>query len=106
MPQTADDRATSNAAYSVDGGESWQAVKTRHDGFRSAPAYNVQQKLWLTVGLNGTDISCDDGRNWIPLKPSPQDPPDSDKHWNALSLPFVVGSLGRIGKLNLKPPTP
>jgi hypothetical protein len=33
------------------------------------------------------------------LKPSAGEPPDADQHWNALSLPFVVGPHGRIGKL-------
>ena len=40
------------------------------------------------------------------LKPTAQDTPDADKNWNALSLPFVVGPKGRIGKLRpeaLKP---
>ncbi|HEY3625348.1 MAG TPA: hypothetical protein VGL00_03655 [Terracidiphilus sp.] len=26
--------------------------------------------------------------------------PDTDRNWNAISLPFVVGPHGRIGKLN------
>ena len=73
--------------------------KTLPHGYRSAVAYDAQQKLWITVGPNGTDISRDDGKNWTPLKPSPQDPPDADKNWNALSLPFVVGPHGRIGRL-------
>ena len=63
-------------------------------------------KTWITVGPNGTDISTDDGRNWRALKPSASEPPDADQHWNALSLPFVVGPHGRIGKLRpdaLKP---
>jgi hypothetical protein len=68
-------------------------------GYRSAVAYDPQQKLWITVGPNGTDISRDDGKNWTPLKPSGYDPPDADKNWNALSLPFVVGPHGRIGRL-------
>jgi hypothetical protein len=68
-------------------------------GYRSAVAYDPSQKLWITVGPNGTDISTDDGRNWRALKPSPTDPPDADQNWNALSLPFVVGPNGRIGKL-------
>ena len=75
-------------------------------GYRSAVAYDPTQKLWITVGPNGTDISRDDGKNWTPLKPTAQDPPDADKNWNALSLPFVVGPKGRIGKLRpeaLKP---
>lgn len=44
---------------------------------------------------------CFDGRwrNWRPLLPGPDDAADSDKRWNALSLPFVVGEHGRIGIL-------
>ena len=58
-------------------------------------------KTWITVGPNGTDISTDDGRNWLPLKPDPafHEPPDADQHWNALSLPYAVGPHGRIATL-------
>jgi hypothetical protein len=79
-----------------------KAAQTSPHGYRSSVAFDPTQKLWITVGPNGTDISRDDGRNWIALKPSAQDPPDADKNWNALSLPFVVGPHGRIGKLNAK----
>ena len=70
-------------------------------GYRSAVAYDTPTKTWITVGPNGTDISTDDGRNWRALKPNLKDSeaPDADKNWNALSLPFVVGPHGRIGKL-------
>jgi hypothetical protein len=74
-------------------------AKTPPRGYRSAVAWDAEQKLWITVGPNGTDISTDDGKNWRPLTPSPTDPPDADKNWNALSLPFVVGPHGRIGRL-------
>jgi hypothetical protein len=77
-----------------------KAAQTPPHGYRSAVAYDEQTKTWITVGPNGTDISTDDGRNWRLLTPSPQDAPDADKNWNALSLPFVVGPKGRIGKLN------
>jgi hypothetical protein len=90
---------TFNVAWSIDSGSTWHSAQTPPHGFRSAVAYDARQKLWITVGPNGTDISHDDGKNWTPLKPSPQDPPDADKNWNALSLPYVVGSHGRIGKL-------
>jgi hypothetical protein len=75
-------------------------------GYRSAVAYDPATKTWITVGPNGTDISRDDGKNWTALRPTAQDQPDADKNWNALSLPFVVGPKGRIGKLRpeaLKP---
>jgi photosystem II stability/assembly factor-like uncharacterized protein len=93
------------AAYSNDAGKTWQLATTPPHGYRSSVAYDAPTKTWITVGPNGTDISTDDGRNWTPLKPSPTDPPDADQHWNALSLPFVVGPNGRIGKLRTIEPT-
>jgi photosystem II stability/assembly factor-like uncharacterized protein len=87
------------AAFSRDRGKTWTAATTPPHGYRSAVAYDEKTKTWITVGPNGTDISRDDGKNWTPLKPGPLDPPDADKNWNALSLPYVVGPNGRIGKL-------
>ena len=75
------------------------SAKTPPHGYRSSVAYNPTHKTWITVGPNGTDISRDDGRNWTALKPTGTEPKDADQHWNALSLPFVVGPHGRIGKL-------
>jgi photosystem II stability/assembly factor-like uncharacterized protein len=92
-------QTNATAAYSLDGGATWVAAITPPHGYRSSVAYDPTQKLWITVGPNGTDISTDDGKNWHPLKPSNYDPADADKNWNALSLPFVVGPHGRIGRL-------
>lgn len=81
-------------------------AQTPPHGYRSSVAYDAAHKTWITVGPNGTDISTDDGRNWRALKPGTRDPQAADRNWNALSLPFVVGPHGRIGKLRtdaLKP---
>jgi hypothetical protein len=96
------DASYRSAAYSSDGGASWKAVQTPPQGFRSAVAYDADTKTWVTVGPNGTDISTDDGKNWRALHPdaASHEASDADKNWNALSLPFVVGPHGRIGKLN------
>jgi photosystem II stability/assembly factor-like uncharacterized protein len=90
------------AAFSDDGGKSWRLSKTPPHGYRSAVAYDDATKTWITVGPNGTDVSTDDGRNWRALHPDPalHEAPDADRNWNALSLPFVVGPHGRIGKLD------
>jgi hypothetical protein len=93
------DRREQTAAISSDWGAHFSLAQTPPHGYRSAVAYDPDKKTWITVGPNGTDISTDDGRNWRPLTPTPQDAPDADKNWNALSLPFVVGPKGRIGKL-------
>ncbi|HEY4382088.1 MAG TPA: hypothetical protein VGN01_17195 [Acidobacteriaceae bacterium] len=91
--------AAGTAAFTNDGGRTWYAARTSPHGFRSAVAYDSTAKTWITVGPNGTDVSPDDGRDWRALKPSKGEPSDVDQHWNALSLPFVVGPHGRIGKL-------
>ncbi|WP_348261891.1 hypothetical protein P8935_19060 [Telmatobacter sp. DSM 110680] len=90
------------AAFTHDGGKSWTAAKTQPQGYRSAVAYESASKTWVTVGPNGTDISSDDGKNWRALRPDAarHEAADADRNWNALSLPFVVGPHGRIGKLN------
>ena len=93
------------AAYSDDvddPGKRWRASKTLPHGYRSAVAYAASSKTWITVGPNGTDISTDDGRSWRAMHPDPAllEAPDADRSWNALSLPFVVGPYGRIGKLD------
>jgi len=94
--------SSGTAAYSSDGGKHWQASQTPPHGYRSAVAYDAASKTWITVGPNGTDISTDDGKNWRALHPDPalHEAPDADRNWNALSLPYVVGPHGRIGKLN------
>jgi len=94
------DSSRDTAAFTTDGGQHWQAATTPPQGFRSAVAYDAPTRTWITVGPNGTDISTDDGRNWRALTPSKDEPADADKHWNALSLPYVVGPHGRIGILN------
>jgi hypothetical protein len=81
-------------------------AQTPPHGYRSSVAYSPTTKTWITVGPNGTDISTDDGRNWRALKTTPAEPPEADRDWNALSLPFVVGPHGRIGKLRLEALTP
>jgi photosystem II stability/assembly factor-like uncharacterized protein len=96
------DESSGTAAFTTDGGKTWTAAQTPPHGYRSAVAYDSATKTWITVGPNGTDISTDDGKNWRAVKPNPtlNEPTDADKNWNAISLPFVVGPHGRIGKLN------
>lgn len=100
------DQTRGTAAYFVETAvgtttdpQTWTAAQTPPHGYRSSVAYDPKSKAWITVGPNGSDYSTDDGKNWHPLKPGPNQPPDTDKNWNALSLPFVVGPHGRIGKL-------
>jgi photosystem II stability/assembly factor-like uncharacterized protein len=89
--------ATGTAAYTSDGGEHWSAPRQPPHGYRSAVAWDAKDRAWITVGSNGSDISYDDGDTWQWL--------DSG-NWNALSLPWVVGPHGQIGKLGTLPAHP
>lgn len=95
------DAATHAAAFSVNAGMGWQPAETMPRGYRSTVAYDAATNTWIATGSTGTDISADNGRTWKPLLPDAKlgDTPDADRNWNALSLPFVVGPKGRIGKL-------
>ncbi len=95
------DDSAGTAAFTHDGGKTWQAAQTMPHGYRSSVAYDVAIKTWIAVGPNGTDISIDDGRNWRPVRPDAalHEDAGADRNWNAISLPFVVGPKGRIGKL-------
>jgi len=83
--------AARTAAFSTDGGKTWLPSTTPPHGYRSTVQYSQSEKLWITAGTNGSDISRDDGRTWQPL---------DNGNWNALSLPFIVGPNGRIARLN------
>ena len=89
------------AAFSVNEGMGWQPAETMPRGYRSTVAFDAATKTWIATGPTGTDISTDSGRNWKALLPDAAkgDSADADRNWNALSLPFVVGPKGRIGKL-------
>ena len=69
-------------------------------GYRSSVAFDSKRQRFIAVGPNGTDVSSDDGMAWLPLQPGPYDSADADKHWTSISLPYVVGTKGRIGILD------
>ena len=83
-----DSRGT--AAWTSDGGKHWTAASKPPHGYRSAVAWDAVDKAWIAAGTNGSDISHDGGKTWQPL---------DNGNWNALSLPWVVGPQGRMGKL-------
>lgn len=78
------------AAWTADGGRHWTAATKPPNGYRSAVAWFPEAKVWIAAGTNGSDLSRDDGKTWQLL---------DNGDWNALSLPYVVGPGGRIGRL-------
>jgi hypothetical protein len=68
----------------------WTAATKMPHGYRSSVAWDAADSAWLAVGVNGTDVSYDDGQSWSSL---------GDDGYNAISLPWVVGPGGHIVKL-------
>src|SRR6267378_7082742 len=56
-------RASSVAAYSLDGGKTWQLAAQQPGGYHSAVAH-IDDGRWVAVGPNGEDISGDFGVHW------------------------------------------
>jgi photosystem II stability/assembly factor-like uncharacterized protein len=86
------DQSAGTACYLASDGK-WHAAETPPHGYRSAVAWDASTKSWIAVGPNGTDVSKDDGRTWSAVT-------GNERNWNALSLPFVVGPNGRIGRIS------
>lgn len=55
----------SNAAYTMDGGETWTLSSMSPQGYRSCVDRSLDLGLMLAVGTSGTDLSSDDGRTWM-----------------------------------------
>jgi len=82
--------STQNIAITSDGGKTWTApAGTPPSGFRSATAYMVDRKVWITTGTSGSDFSTDDGKNWQPFGGG----------FNALAGTFAAGPKGAIARL-------
>ena len=94
---TKPNQSTGTAAWSADGGANWNAAVKPPHGYRSSVEWSKSLNGWIATGANGSDISRDDGKTWLPL---------DDGDWNAQSLPYVVGPNGRIARLTLTVPRP
>jgi photosystem II stability/assembly factor-like uncharacterized protein len=62
---TKENEASDNVAITEDGGVTWKLISGL-TGYRSVVAYSAidNQKLVITLGPSGGDISFDDGRTW------------------------------------------
>ena len=83
------------AAWSRDGGATWNAAAAPPAGYRSAVVFDQRTLRFVAAGPNGVEISTDNGAHWAPVAGLE---PETAKGWNAISLPFMVGWKGRIGR--------
>lgn len=82
-------------ALSADGGKTWTQPKTRPSGYRSCVEF-LSGKKWITCGLNGVDLSNDDGMNWQKISDQSFNVVRKAKKGNAV---YFAGSKGNVGKM-------
>lgn len=94
------DSSRGTAAFTSDGGLTWVRASRFPRGYRSGVTLrrlDVDTVLAIAVGTNGSDISRDGGRTWLPL---------DDTAFNAVQfgpsrLAFAVGASGRIARISV-----
>lgn len=84
-----------NICYSSDGGNTWSNPVKTASGYRSCVEF-IARHTWITCGLNGSDISNDDGKTWNIISDLSFHVLRKAKKGNAV---FFAGNNGRIGKL-------
>ena len=84
-----------NCTITRDGGDSWLLPDQSPSGYRSCVEY-LQKNKWITCGLNGVDISNDDGKTWSNISTKGFHVCRKAKKGNAV---YLAGSDGRVGKL-------
>ncbi len=89
------DSTNRNCTLSEDGGKTWLQPQKSPSGYRSSVEYLTKDK-WITCGLNGVDISNDNGMNWEKI---------SDQSFNVCrkakkgSAVYFAGGGGSVAKL-------
>lgn len=86
-----------NCLITNDGGLTWQFPLNTPKGYRSCVEY-LSKKTWITCGLNGVDITKDDGKNWTSVSTESFHVVRKAKKGNAV---FLAGNDGKIAKIQL-----
>ena len=84
-----------NCAVTTDGGYTWQMPEISPNGYRSCVEY-LRNNSWITCGLNGVDITMDDGKNWKQISKESFHVVRKAKKGKSV---YLAGNDGRIGKL-------
>jgi hypothetical protein len=85
-----------NCVITNNGGINWHYPKISPHGYRSCVEY-LEKNKWITCGLNGVDISTDDGDTWKKISEEGFHVCRKAKKGKAV---YFAGSDGRIGKLS------
>lgn len=89
------DSTTLNAAITKDGGKTFIQPTLPPTGYRSCVEY-IRKKIWITCGLNGVDITQNDGDTFTNISKESFHVVRKAKKGKAV---FFAGNGGKIGKL-------
>jgi hypothetical protein len=89
------DSSTKNCVITKNAGKTFITPTTPPHGYRSCVEF-IKKKTWITCGLNGVDISTDNGDNWQWISKESFHAVRKAKEGKAV---FFSGGNGRIGKL-------
>ena len=84
-----------NCFITSNGGKSFNFPAVAPHGYRSCVEY-IEKNKWICCGLNGVDISNDDGNNWQLISSEGFHVCRKAKEDKAV---FLAGSGGRIARL-------
>lgn len=90
-----DSSKAGNCSVSKDGGKSWIRPSNPPYGYRSCVEYVSATRL-VTCGVNGVDVSFDEGVNWNSVSRTGFHVCRKSKKGNAV---FLAGANGRVGRL-------
>ena len=82
-------------SYTKDGGRTWDKELGTPSGYRSCVEF-IRKKTWITCGLNGVDITNDDGKHFTNISKTGYHVCRKAKKGKAV---YFAGGQGRIGKL-------
>ncbi|HEY8659666.1 MAG TPA: oxidoreductase [Hanamia sp.] len=92
---TTKDATTKNCAFTKDGGNTWVTPRIPPSGYRSCVEY-LHKDEWITCGLNGVDISIDNGDNWKPISKESFHVCCKAKKGKSV---YFAGNGGKVGKM-------
>jgi hypothetical protein len=92
---TTKDSTNKNAVISFNAGKTWRYPAVSPSGYRSCVEY-LQKKQWITCGLNGVDMSTDDGNHFTNISKEGFHVVRKAKKGKMV---YFAGGGGRIAKL-------
>ncbi|MEI8053335.1 MAG: oxidoreductase [Bacteroidota bacterium] len=89
------DSITGNYCFTKDRGKTWIPTKHPPSGYRSCVEF-LERSNWVTCGLNGVDVTEDDGMHFRKFSEESFNTCRKAKNGNAV---YFAGGKGKIGKL-------